>query len=155
MQVRPVPAGYHSVTPYLAIDGAARALVFYAEVFGARERMRLDGPDGRIGHAEIEIGDSLIMLADPWPDGKFAPPRGDDVSVSIHLYVEDADAVFARAIGAGATQVLAMETKFYGDRSGTVRDPFGHHWHIATHVEDVAPDEINRRMRAMLAGQKN
>jgi PhnB protein len=149
MTIAPVPPGYRSITPYLAIDGATRALEFYARAFGARLRMRLDAPGGKIGHAEIEIGDSVLMLADPWPEGKFVAPRGEEASVSIHLYVEDADAVFARAIEAGASPLQPLETKFYGDRSGTVRDPFGHHWHIATHVEEVPPEEIERRMRAM------
>ena len=152
MPVSRIPPGYSSVTPYLAIDGAARALAFYAEVFGARERMRLEAPGGTIGHAEIEIGGSVVMLADGWPEGKFVAPQGDTASVSIHLYVEDADAVFARAIAAGATQVQPMETKFYGDRSGSVRDPFGHLWHVATHVEDVSEEEIGRRMAAMTGG---
>jgi PhnB protein len=148
----PIPPGYAAITPYLAIDGAARALAFYAEVFGARERMRLPAPGDRIGHAEIEIGGSVIMLADPWPEGKFVAPQGDTASVTIHLYVEDADAVFARAIAAGATAVQRMETKFYGDRSGSLRDPFGHVWHVATRVEDVSPEEIGRRMQAMMGG---
>ena len=152
MPVSPIPPGYHSVTPYLAIDGAARALAFYAEAFGARERMRLEAPGGKIGHAEIEIGDSVVMLADPWPEGQFVAPRGDAVSVSIHLYVEDADAAFARAVAAGAVAVQPMETKFYGDRSGTLRDPFGHRWHLASHVEDVSMEEVGRRVQAMAAG---
>jgi PhnB protein len=147
--VPPIPPGYPRVVPYLAIEGAAKAIAFFAEVFGARERMRLDAPGGRVGHAEIEIGDSVVMLADPWPEGRFVAPRGEEVSVSIHLYVEDADAVFARALAAGATVAQPMETKFYGDRSGTVRDPFGHRWHLSTHVEEVPPEEIERRMRAM------
>jgi PhnB protein len=153
MPVPPIPPGYRSVTPYLAIEGAARAIAFYAEAFGARERMRLDAPGGKVGHAEIEIGDSLVMLADPWPEGKFTAPSGDSVPVSIHLYVEDADAVFARALAAGATVVQPMETKFYGDRSGTLRDPFGHRWHVATHVEDVSEEEIGRRLVAMTSGK--
>jgi PhnB protein len=151
MSVRPIPEGYRSVTPYLAIAGAAKALAFYAAAFGARERMRLDGPNGTIGHAEIEIGDSLVMLADPWAGGSSAPPTGEKASVSIHLYVPDVDAAFARAVAAGATVLHPVETMFYGDRGGGLRDPFGHHWHLATHVEDVAPDEIKRRMDKMTA----
>jgi PhnB protein len=154
MTVKPVPAGYRTITPYLAVDDAARAIAFYAEAFGARERMRLDAPGGRIGHAEIEIGDSVIMLADPWPEAHFAAPRGEDVSVTIHLYVDDADTAFARAIAAGAAAMRPLETMFYGDRTATVRDPFGHHWHLATHVEDVAPEEIKRRMQAMFRDKK-
>ena len=149
MPVSPVPRGYRTVTPYLAVDGAAKAIAFYAKAFGAKERFRFDAPGGKIGHAEIEIGDSVIMLADPWPEGHFVPPRKSEASVSIHLYVEDADAVFARAIAAGAVSVQAMEKKFYGDRSGSVRDPFGHLWHVATHVEDVSPEEMQRRMKSM------
>jgi PhnB protein len=151
MPVPPIPPGYHSVTPYLAIDGAERALAFYAKAFGAKERMRMMAPNGKVGHAEIEIGGSVVMLADPWPEGKFEGPKGDVASASIHLYVEDADAVFARAIAAGVTQLQPMETKFYGDRGGTVRDPFGHRWHISTHVEDVSEEEIKRRLATMEA----
>jgi PhnB protein len=142
------PEGYRSVTPYLAVDGAARAIGFYAEAFGARERMRLDAPGGKIGHAELEIGDSVVMLADPWPGGAFEAPRGESASVSIHIYVSDADAVFARALAAGATAIRPVETHFYGDRGGTLRDPFGHHWHVATRVEDLSPEEIRGRMAA-------
>ena len=152
MPAKPIPDNYPRVTPYLAIDGAAAAIDFYKKAFGASERMRMPGPEGKIGHAEIEIGGSVIMLADPWPEGKFVPPRGGEASVSIHLYVDDADAVFARAVAAGATQVQAMETKFYGDRSGSLRDPFGHLWHVATHVEDVSEEEIGRRMAAITGG---
>ena len=148
MSVAPIPPGYRSVTPYLAVDGAARAIEFYAKAFGARERMRLDGPEGRVAHAEVEVGDSVVMLADPWPGHGFRAPQGADVSVSIHLYVTDVDAVCARAVAAGATLDRPVETMFYGDRTGTLRDPFGHRWHVATHVEDVAPEEIHRRMGA-------
>jgi PhnB protein len=149
VEIAPVPSGYHVVTPYLAVDGAARAIEFYTAAFGARERMRVGRPDGRIGHAEIEIGDAVVMLADPWPEGNFVAPGDRPPSVNIHLYVGDADAVFARAIERGASTVRPMETMFYGDRIGTVRDPFGHVWHLATHVEDVPQEEIERRMRAM------
>lgn len=113
--------------------------------------MRLDAPGGKIGHAEIEIGDSAVMLADPPSEGDFVAPSSGKGSVSIHLYVADADATFARALAAGAVAVQPVETKFYGDRGGSVRDPFGHVWHLATHVEDVAPDEMRRRMKAMSA----
>jgi PhnB protein len=142
------PEGYRSVTPYLAVDGAARAIAFYTEAFGARERMRLDAPGGKVGHAEIAIGDSVVMLADPWPEGDFEAPKGKAASVGIHIYVADADAVFARAVAAGATALRPVETKFYGDRSGTLRDPFGHHWHVSQQVEAVPLDEIKRRMAA-------
>jgi PhnB protein len=152
MPVSPIPPGYRSITPYLAIDGAIRALAFYVEAFGARERMRLEMPGGKIGHAEIEIGDSVVMLADPWPDGQFVAPQSDGVPVTIHLYVEDADAAFDRAVAAGAVPMQPMSTKFYGDRTGTLRDPFGHRWHLATHVEDVPEEEIERRLQAMAGG---
>lgn len=150
--VPPIPPGHPRVTPYLAIEGAERALAFYAEAFGARERMRLPAPGGRIGHAEIEIGESVIMLADPWPEGKFVAPRGETALVTIHLYVEDVDAVFARALAQGATALQPVETKFYGDRGGTLRDPFGHVWHVATRVEEVSPEEIRRRAAAVQGG---
>ena len=147
--VKAIPEGYGSITPYLTVDGGARAIAFYAEAFGARERMRLDGPGGKLGHAEIEIGDSVVMLGDPWPGGHSAPPAGGTVPVTIHLYVEDVDASFARAVGAGAIPLMPVKDQFYGDRSGVVRDPFGHVWHLASHVEDVSPEEIGRRMQAM------
>ncbi len=149
MPVPPIPPGYRSITPYLSVSDAEQALLFYAEAFGARERMRLDMPDGTIGHAEMEIGDSVVMLAGPWPDGQFMPPAGPDIPVMIHLYVEDADAVVAQAVAAGATLVRPVEAQFYGDRSGALRCPFGHRWHVATHVEDVPPDELRRRVAAM------
>jgi PhnB protein len=145
-KVKPIPEGYHSVTPYLYIEGAGKAIEFYTKAFGAKETMRMDGPDGSVGHAEMQIGDSLIMLAD-------APDRAADarngVTSSIVLYVEDADSVFKRAMGAGATEVQPMEDKFYGDRMGTVKDPFGHEWSIGTHIEDVTPEEMQRRMAAL------
>jgi PhnB protein len=144
----PVPQGYRSITPYLSVDGAAEAIAWYARAFGARERMRLAMGGGRLGHAEIEVGDSLVMLADPWPQGDFNPPRGS-VPVMLHLYVGDVDAAFARAVAAGATPLRPVETQFYGDRSGSLRDPFGHVWHLATQVEQVSPEEIQRRMAAM------
>lgn len=151
MPVPPIPPGYRSVAPCLAVEGAARAIAFYVEVFGARERMRLAMPGDRIGHAEIEIGDSVVMLADPWPEGGFQPPVPDaPTHAMVHLYLEDADATFARAVAAGAVVLQPMETKFYGDRSGTLRDPFGQRWTLATHVEDVPPEEIERRFQAML-----
>jgi PhnB protein len=147
MPVAPIPPGYRSITPYLAVDGAAKAIEFYATAFGARERLRMPRPDGRIAHAELEIGDSLVMLADPWPEGHFLPPQGEAVPVSLHLYVPDVDAVAARAVAAGARLERPVETQFYGDRSGTLRDPFGHRWHLATHVEDVSEEEVARRMK--------
>jgi PhnB protein len=146
------PAGYPSVTPYLIVRGAERAFAFYQKVFGATLRLRLDGPDGRIGHAELAIGDSLIMLADESPErNALAPgPQGGD-AVSLHLYVPDVDGVVRAAQAAGAVVKQAVETKFYGDRLGTIVDPFGHVWHVSTHVEDVSPEEIARRAASFSA----
>lgn len=150
MPVHHVPEGYHSVIPYLVIDGAAEALEFYKKAFGATELMRMPGPDGRIGHAEILIGDAHVMLADEHPEqGHRGPKSIGGTPVGIMIYVEDADAVFNAAIAGGATAVRPMEDQFYGDRSGSITDPFGHNWMIATHVEDVSPEEMERRMKAL------
>ena len=147
--VKPIPEGYHTVTPYLIIKGAAKALEFYKKAFGATELFRMDQPDGKIGHAEIKIGDSPIMLSDEHLEMKHSGPKTLGGSpVSILLYVEDVDKVFNRAINAGAEQQMPVEDKFYGDRSGSLVDPFGHIWHIATHKEDVAPEEMEKRMAA-------
>jgi PhnB protein len=144
--VRPVPEGYHSVTPYLAIDGAAGAIEFYKKAFGADEVMRMPAPGGKVGHAEIEIGGSRIMLADEFPDMGFRSPKAIGGSpVSLHLYVEDVDVVAKRAVAAGAKQLRPVKDQFYGDRTGTFEDPYGHVWHIATHKEDLSPDELKRR----------
>jgi PhnB protein len=146
MAVRAIPEGYHSVTPYMIVDGAAEAIRWYGEAFGATEALRLPMGD-KIGHAEIRIGDSFVMLADEWPDmGMLGPRSRGGPTMSLMIYVEDSDSAFARAIEAGATQERPVETQFYGDRSGTLIDPFGHRWTISTHVEDVADDEIQRRM---------
>jgi PhnB protein len=148
--VKPIPDGYSSITPYLIVDGAAKAIEFYKAVFGAKERMRLGGPDGKVGHAELEIGGSVVMLADEHPAmGALAPPTVGGTPVGLHVYLEDVDAVAVRAIAAGATLKRPVENQFYGDRLGTIVDPFGHVWHISTHIEDVSPDEINRRAAAM------
>ncbi|MGE0223511.1 MAG: VOC family protein [Acetobacteraceae bacterium] len=148
--VSQIPHGYHSVTPYLIVDGAARALDWYRAVFAAREVMRLGQPDGQVGHAEIEIGDSRIMLADEAPAMEaHAPGRYGGSPASIVLYVTDVDAVVKKATDAGATLKTPVEDKFYGDRMGTIRDPFGHTWHVATHIEDVSPEEIERRARSL------
>lgn len=153
MSAKPIPDGYPTITPYLIVEGAARAIDFYKDVFGATERMRMPGPEGSIGHAELAIGGSVLMLADPCPQMKaFAPVPGGSAPVSLHLYVADVDAVVARAVGAGATVEQAVEDKFYGDRSGSIIDPFGHRWNVATHVEDVSPEEIQRRMAGMKHG---
>jgi PhnB protein len=145
-KVPPVPDGYHSVTPYLIIDGASRAIDFYTTTLGATEVMRVPGPNGKIGHAEIRIGDSHIMLADEHPEMGYRGPKALGGSpVTIALYVEDVDRTVDGAVKAGAKLVRPVENQFYGDRSGTIEDPFGHVWHVATHVEDVAPEEMARR----------
>ena len=144
--VKPIPDGYPQVTPYLIVDGADKAIEFYAKVFGATERMRLPSPGGRVGHAELQLGDSLIMLADEFPEmGIRAPGSIGGSPVIVSVYVDDVDATFARALGEGATPVREVETQFYGDRTGTFEDPFGHRWSVATHVEDVSPEEMSRR----------
>jgi PhnB protein len=147
MTVKPKPEGYHSVTPYLIVDGADDAIRWYSEAFGATEMLRLPMGD-KIGHAEIRIGDSFVMLADEFPDMDILGPksRGGATS-SLMIYVDDVDDSFRRAIEAGATQDRPVENQFYGDRSGTLVDPFGHKWTIATHVEDIDEDEIQRRMQ--------
>jgi PhnB protein len=144
--VNPIPDGYHSVTPYLVVRGAAAALAFYAEAFGAVEKFRMEEPEGRIGHAEITIGDSTVMLADEHPELGFLGPAEPGTSpVTIMLYVEDVDEVVARAVAAGATLTRPVADQFYGDRTGGLVDPFGHTWYVATHIEDVSPEEIERR----------
>lgn len=148
--VKPIPDGYPRVTPYLYIDGAGAAIDFYGAVLGATERMRMGGPDGKVGHAELEIGDSVIMLADEHPDmGALGPKTIGGTPVSISVYVEDVDAVFEQALKKGAKELRAVDDQFYGDRSGMFEDPFGHHWNVATHVEDVPADEMAKRAAAM------
>ena len=143
---RKIPEGYHSVTPYLVVEGAAKAIDFYKRAFGATEVMRMEDPNGRIGHAEIQIGDSHIMLADEYPEMGYRGPQSlGGAAVSLMVYVDDVDSVFKRALGAGAQEAQPLKDQFYGDRSGTLKDPFGHVWTIATHVEDVPPDEMRRR----------
>ncbi len=151
--VNPIPEGYPRVIPYLIVDGAAAAIEFYASVLGATERMRMGGPGGKIGHAELEVGESIVMLADEHPEIDALGPKSVGGSpVSMHVYVEDVDAVFQRAIDAGAKVTAELEDKFYGDRSGGFEDPFGHQWHVASHVEDVSPDEMEKRAAAASAG---
>jgi PhnB protein len=152
MSAKPIPAGYHTVSPYLAIKNAVEALEFYKKAFGAVETYRLMMPDGRLGHGEIRLGDSMIMLADEFPeyDGGGSPKTLGGSSVCIHLYVEDVDAVFKKALAAGAKERKAVMDQFYGDRSGQLEDPFGHLWWVATHKEDVSPEEMRKRMQAML-----
>lgn len=147
-----IPDQYPRVMPYLIVDGAAAAIDFYRSVLGATERMRMAGPDGRIGHAELGIGDSVIMLADENPAMDINGPRSVGGSpVTIHVYVEDVDGVFQRAVAAGARALHQVEDRFYGDRSGGFEDPFGHRWSVATHVEDVPPEEMGRRAEAAMA----
>jgi PhnB protein len=154
MPAATVPDGYHSVTPYLIVAGAARAIEFYKQAFGAHERMRLTDPSGNVGHAELTIGDSAVMLADEYPDMGFRGPQAFGGSpVGIHLYVADVDALFAQALAAGATTLQPVQDKFYGDRSGTLRDPFGHLWTLSTHKEDVSLEEMTRRFEAAMAAQ--
>jgi PhnB protein len=155
MAVKPIPEGYPSLIPYLIVADGSAAIAFYQNVFGARLRMRLDGPGGKIGHAELEIGNSLIMLADEHPEmGALSPKTVGGTPVGLHVYLEDVDAVAAKAVAAGATLKRPVENQFYGDRLGSIVDPFGHLWHISTHVEDVSPEEIGRRAAAMAQGQQ-
>ena len=144
--VQPIPAGHPTVSPYLIVGDATRALEFYKKGFGAKELMRHAGPDGRIGHAEVKIGDSIVMLADEHPEvGARSPKTIGGTPVSLHVYVKDVDALTRQAVNAGAKVVRAVQTQFYGDRNGTLEDPFGHQWHVSTHVEDVSPAELRRR----------
>lgn len=146
-KVDPIPQGYRSVTPYLFIKGAANAIDYYKKVFGATERMRMPGSNGRVMHAELQIGDSIVMLADEHPEmGARSPQTVGGASSSLHVYVQDVDAVAKKAVDAGAQLARPVQDQFYGDRSGTIVDPFGHIWSIATHIEDVAPEEMQKRM---------
>lgn len=148
-KVKPTPDGYHSITPYLIIKGAATAIDYYKEIFGAQELLRIPQPDGRVGHAELKIGDSVIMLADEFPEMNTVGPKTlGNSPVGLMVYVDDVDAVFAKAVAKGATIHKDLADQFYGDRNGTIIDPFGHKWTIATHNEDVSPEEMQRRMSA-------
>lgn len=154
MQVKPIPDGYHTATAYLIVKDAASALEFYKKVFGATELMRLPGPGGKVMHAEMQFGDSRIMLADEFPEmGARSPHAFGGSPVSMHLYVEDVDARFKKAIAAGATEKRPVKDQFYGDRSGTLVDPFGHVWTIATHTEDVSEEEMSKRFKASMKEQ--
>jgi PhnB protein len=154
MAAKPIPQGYRNVTPYLKIKGAADALAFYKKALGATERMCMNGPGGKVMHAEIEIGDSVLMLSDEFPDhGCRGPQTLGGTTVGIHLYVQDADAVFNQAVAAGAKVLRQVQDQFYGDRCGTVVDPFGHEWTISTHKEDVSPEELHQRMAGMMKQQ--
>jgi len=152
MAVQPVPDGYHTVSPYLAVEDAAAAIDYYKKAFGATERVRMEAPDGKIGHAELEIGDSIVMLADPFPQASTKPPHElGGTSAGVFLYVEDVDAVVKRAVDAGASVTMEVADQFWGDRFGTVTDPFGHVWSVATHIEDVPPAEMAERAKAAMA----
>jgi len=145
-KVQPIPAGYSTVTPYLSVRGAAQAIEFYKKAFGAKEIMRMPGPEGKLGHAEIRIGDSRVMLSDEYEAMAFLSPQSrGGTTVHIHLYVRDVDATVARAMAAGAKVVRPVQDQFYGDRTGSIEDPFGHMWHVATHKEDLSKAEMKRR----------
>jgi PhnB protein len=144
--VKPIPDGYPRVTPGLTVDNGTAAIDFYVDVLGAKERMRMEGPPGKIGHAELQLGDSVIMLNDEFPDmGTVSPKSIGGSAVYLNVYVEDVDAVYAKAIKAGGKEIRGVQNQFYGDRSGQFEDPFGHRWNVATHVEDVPPDEMEKR----------
>lgn len=140
-KVKPIPAGYHSVTPYLIVEGAPKLIDFLKHTFNAEESARVKGPDGRVAHAEVKVGDSMVMLSDPTPEYK-------PIESQLYVYVDDIDAAYKRALEAGATSVREPKNQFYGDRNASVKDPTGNVWGIATHVEDVPPDEMQRRMKA-------
>jgi PhnB protein len=155
MSVKAIPAGHHTVTPYLAVKNGVKALEFYKKAFGAAEMSKLILPDGRLGHAEIRLGDSVIMMADEFPEyGGKAPDTLGGTPVNIHLYVEDVDAFFKKAVAAGAKERKPVSDQFYGDRSGQLEDPFGHLWWVATHKEDVPPEEMEKRVQKMFGGNK-
>jgi PhnB protein len=156
MPAQPVPEGYHTLTPYLAVDDAKAAIDFYQRAFGAKERVRMHGPDGMIAHAELEIGDSKVMLADPFPQASTRPPKElGGTSVGVFVYVENVDEVFQQAVDAGATATMEPDDQFWGDRFGSVTDPFGHSWQISTHVEDVPPEEMEKRSKEWMAQMAN
>ena len=156
MATQAVPEGYHTVSAYLAVDDAARAIEYYARAFGAKEVVRMDAPGGKIGHAELELGDSRIMLSDPFPQASTRPPKElGGTSASVFMYVEDVDAVVKQAVDAGATVTMEVADQFWGDRFGTITDPFGHVWSIATHVEDVPPEEMAERAKAAMAAMSS
>ncbi len=155
MSVSYLPDGCSVVTPYLIVDGAAGAIEFYSKVLGATEKMRMPGPDGKVMHAEMTIGDSMIMLADECPEMNATGPKAVGGSpVIVAVYVEDVDAVVEAALAEGATLERPVQDQFYGDRSGAIQDPFGHRWNIATHIEDVSPEEMQKRMESMGGGEE-
>jgi PhnB protein len=158
-KVKPIPDGFHTLTPYLTVKGAASAIDFYKRAFGAKERFRMHGPDGKtVGHAEIVIGDSILMLAEENPHFNKSPQTLNGTAVSMLIYVEDVDAAFKRAVEAGAKVLLPLEDKFYGERAGSLTDPFGHMWTLMTHIEDVPPHEMDKRLaefNAKMAAMKH
>jgi PhnB protein len=151
-KVDPIPQNYPRVTPYLSVEGAAKAIEFYCDVLGAKLRGRMDGPDGRVGHAELEIGSSVIMLSDTFPEGTPTPQALGGSPVMVMVYVENVDDVHARALQAGAKEIAPVTDQFYGDRSGQFEDPWGHRWNVASHVEDVPEEEMERRAAAAMGG---
>jgi PhnB protein len=154
-QNKPIPEGYHAATPYLTVHDADAALAFYKKAFGASEVLRLLMPDGRVGHAEFKIGESKFMLSDEYPNPNSTSPQSlGGSTVKLHLYVNDADAVFSRAIAAGANETMPVTNQFWGDRMGSLADPFGHHWLVAMHVEDIDPSEFQERMNAFFAANQ-
>jgi PhnB protein len=156
MATQPIPEGYHTITPYLTVEDAAEAIEYYTQAFGAKERVRMETPDGRIGHAELEIGDSLVMLSDPFPQASTkTPDELGGTSAGVFMYVEDVDAVVKRAVDAGAKVTMEVADQFWGDRFGSITDPFGHSWSIATHVEDLTPEEIAERGKAAMAAMSS
>jgi PhnB protein len=153
MAVQPIPEGYNSVNTYLAVDDAAAAIEFYQRAFGAKERGRMPGPEGKIAHAELQVGDSVVMLGDQFEQSTSTPPKQlGGTSAAVYLYVEDVDAVFQQAIEAGASELMPPQDMFWGDRWGKVSDPFGHEWDLATHKEDLSDEEIAERGREAMAG---
>jgi PhnB protein len=149
---KPIPEGYHTLSTYLAVDDASRAIEFYSRAFGAKERMRLPMPDGRIAHAELQIGDSIVMVSDPFPQQACRPPSElGGTTVALCLYVDDVDSFVAQAVNAGATITTPVENAFWGDRFGKLADPFGHEWQVSTHMEDVPPGQIMERARTAMA----
>ena len=153
MAVNPIPEGYPQVIPYLSIQGAEKAIAFYSDVLGFKEFVRMGGPEGKIGHAELKLGDSVLMLSDEMPDmGNNSPKTIGGSPVTVCIYVEDVDDVFKRALEAGAKEISPLNDQFYGDRSGQFEDPFGHRWNVSSHIEDVPPEEMEKRMAEMMQG---
>ncbi len=153
MAAKPIPEGYRSVTPYLVVDNASEAIAFYTRAFGAKELYRMPMPDGKIAHAEFRVGDAIVMIADEAPDQGYRSPKSlGGSSVSLMFYVDDVDAVAKRAVAEGLEVLRPVQDQFYGDRSGNFRDPFGHLWTIATHKEDLTPEEMNQRTKKMFGG---